>query len=50
MKTNRLDFHLTERDEIRSFALLIAGLNEAGVPYTVQQDALYISVIISTGF
>ena len=48
MKNNQIEFDL--KDEMAALAALIAGLNQNGVPYTLNKDAHAVRVTIHTGF
>lgn len=48
----KIEFSLIENvaDEMRALALLIAGLNQSGVPWSIRRDKVAIELTISTGF
>lgn len=47
MNPNSIEFSF---DELDALAALIAGLNKAGVPYTLNKDKYAVRVTISVGF
>lgn len=47
MKTNHLEFALSDADDLRALAVLIAALNAQGVPYTLSRDKIAIALDIS---
>jgi len=52
MKSNHLEFDLSNPDHNKAFAMLCRNLNEAGVPYKVRTEMaiLRAEIEISDGF
>jgi hypothetical protein len=50
MKTQSLEFSLTDHNELTALTVLIAGLNQNEIPYTLTKDKHAIRLTISNGY